>query len=178
MSVPPAFGRDPASRLAVGAGAIAAWFFLIAIALSAYEVAMRYVFASPSSWIHDTTTTLCAVAFALGGAWCMVRREHIRISFLPDKLTGTRRRVVEILSLTVGLFYLAGLTYGVGADAWGSLWRFDFAGRWIPELTPGPPHWPLPTIGKVALAFGSALFAAVCLAQLIRLVMGRPVEGG
>jgi TRAP-type mannitol/chloroaromatic compound transport system permease small subunit len=172
---PPA-RHDPASRLAISIGWATSWLFLVAILISAYEVVMRYAFNSPSTWIHETTTTLCAVGFALGGAWCMVRREHIRISFLPDALSGWRRRLVEILALSVGIFYLAGLAYGVGLDAWGSVWRFDFQGRWVPEATPGPPNWPLPTIVKVALTVGTVLFLLVCVAQLLRLLAGRPVD--
>lgn len=171
-----ATAADPASRLALLLGQGAAWLFLAAVLISAYEVVMRYAFAMPSTWIHETTTTLCAVAFALGGAWCMVRREHIRITFLSDRCGPLGRRVVEVLSLALGLFYLGGLAYGVGADAWGSLWRFDFQGRWTPELTPGPPNWPLPTIVKVALVIGTVLFALVCLMQLVRALAGRRIE--
>jgi TRAP-type mannitol/chloroaromatic compound transport system permease small subunit len=165
---------DPASRASLRIGGAASWLFLIAIAISAYEVVMRYVFNLPSTWIHATTTTLCAVGFAVGGAWCMARREHIRISFVPDKLRPGPRLAIEILSLLLGLFYLAGLGYAVTLDAWGSAWRFDFQGRWTPELTPGPPNWPLPTIIKIALALGTILFALVVLAQLWRAVAGRP----
>lgn len=165
--------QDPASRVSLHIGGAAAWLFLIAIVISAYEVVMRYVFNLPSTWIHSTTTALCAVGFAVGGAWCMARHEHIRISFVPDKLGPKPRRAIEILSLALGLFYLAGLGYAVALDAWGSAWRFDFQGRWTPELTPGPPNWPLPTIIKIALALGTTLFALVVLAQLWRAVSGR-----
>jgi TRAP-type C4-dicarboxylate transport system permease small subunit len=152
------------------------WLFLVAILLSGYEVAMRYAFNAPSTWIHVTTTALCAVAFAFGGAWCMARREHIRVDFFPERAGPRSRRVIETASLLVGLFYLGGLGYGLCLDASGSFWRFDFQGRWTPELTPGPPNWPLPTIIKASLLAGCALFALVCLAQLVRAL--RPAAKG
>jgi TRAP-type mannitol/chloroaromatic compound transport system permease small subunit len=157
-----------ADRIAVAVGRAFAWVFVIAIALSAYEVLMRYAFAAPSTWVHATTTTLCQIGFALGGAWCMVKGEHIRITFVPDMLSGWRRWLVELVALATGVFYLAGLLYAVWLDAKAANWKFGFDGAWAPELTPGPPNWPLPSIGKAALVFGTALFLAVVVQHLIR----------
>ena len=155
-------------RAADAAGFGAAVLFVIAIILQVYEVAMRYLFGAPSTWGLATTTTLCQIGFALGGAYCMARREHIRITFIVDRLAGRRRWLAELLALTVGAFYLAGLTYAAYLDARQSIWRFDFAGAWSPELTPGPPNWPLPSIGKAALVLGAALFLMVVLSQIAR----------
>jgi TRAP-type mannitol/chloroaromatic compound transport system permease small subunit len=157
-----------ADRIAVGAGRAFAWLFAVAIVLSAYEVLMRYAFAAPSTLVHATTTTLCQIGFALGGAWCMVKGEHIRITFLPDKISGRRRWLVELIALATGAFYLAGLLYAVYLDARAAIWKFGFDGAWAPELTPGPPNWPLPSIGKAALVIGTALFLAVVVQHLIR----------
>jgi TRAP-type mannitol/chloroaromatic compound transport system permease small subunit len=169
----PALGADAPpptlmDRLALAVGGVAAWLFILAILISVYEVVMRYAFGSPSSWTLPTTTTLCLAGFALGGAYCMARREHIRISFVPDKLGPRGRWAGELLALCVGVFYLVGLVHAVWLDAKTSVLKFDFSGAWSPELTPGPPHWPLPTIGKLALLAGAALFLAVVAAHLIR----------
>ena len=165
-----------ADRLAKALGQAFAWLFVVAIVLSVYEVVMRYVFGSPSSWALATTTTLCQAGFAFGGAWCMARREHIRISFLPDKLGERGRRFTDLLALCVGVFYLAGLLYASYLDARNSIWKFDFDGRWAPELTPGPPNWPLPSIGKAALVLGTALFLAVVVSHLWRQLAPRRAE--
>jgi TRAP-type mannitol/chloroaromatic compound transport system permease small subunit len=157
-----------ADRFATAIGQAFAWLFVVAILLSVYEVVMRYVFGAPSSWVLATTTTMCQVGFALGGAWCMARREHIRITFLPDKLGPRGRWWTELLALAVGVFYLAGLLYAVYLDAKTSIWKFDFAGAWAPELTPGPPNWPLPSLGKAGLVLGAALFLAVVVTHLAR----------
>jgi TRAP-type C4-dicarboxylate transport system permease small subunit len=161
-----------ADRLAQATGAGAAWLFVAAIALSVYEVVMRYGFGAPSTWVLATTTMLCQIGFALGGAYCMARREHIRITFLTDGMRPRTRAWAEAFSLMVGAFYLAGLTYATYLDARNSIWKFDFAGRWAPELTPGPPNWPLPSIGKAALVAGALLFLAVVLSHLSRHLRG------
>ena len=142
-------------------GSGGAWLFLIAVLLSAYEVVMRYVFNAPSAWIHNTTTTLCVVAFAVGGAYCMIESDHIRITFVLDRTKGRTRHGLEILALVIGVFYLAGLAYALVRLANEAVWRFNFEGRWTPELTAGPPEWPLPSIVKASLTLGALLFLAV-----------------
>jgi TRAP-type mannitol/chloroaromatic compound transport system permease small subunit len=155
-------------RLATRIGQSFAWLFVAAIGISAYEVLMRYAFGAPSSWANPTTTTLCQIGFALGGAWCMVKGEHIRITFVPDQLSPARRWWVELIALATGVFYLAGLLYAVWLDAKAAIWKFGFDGAWAPERTPGPPNWPLPSIGKAALVIGTALFLAVVVGHLAR----------
>jgi TRAP-type mannitol/chloroaromatic compound transport system permease small subunit len=166
-----------ADRLAKAIGQAIAWLFVVAIVLSGYEVMMRYAFGAPSSWALATTTTLCQIGFAFGGAWCMARREHIRISFVPDKLGPRGRWATDLLALVVGAFYLAGLLYATYLDARNSIWKFSFDGRWAPELTPGPPNWPLPSIGKAGLVLGTALFLAVVLSHLWRHLSPRRGDG-
>lgn len=164
-SLPPPTLMD---RIAGSIGSAFSWLFVIAIILSVYEVVMRYVFGLPSTWALATTTTLCQVGFALGGAWCMARREHIRITFLPDKAGAGGRWWLDLIALVIGVFYLCGLLYAVYLDAKISIWKFDFQGGWAPELTPGPPNWPLPSIGKAGLVVGIALFLLVVISHLAR----------
>ena len=58
----------PVDRLRLWLGRTLAWVFLIAVALTAWEVLMRYVFKSPTIWVHDLVITLSALAFIFGGA--------------------------------------------------------------------------------------------------------------
>lgn len=149
-------------------GVACAWLFVASALLAGYEVGMRYVFAAPSSWSQELVTTLCAVSFAFGGARAALAGSHIRITIVPDRLGPRGRLVMEWLSAAVGVFYLSGLLWGVWLQAAESTWRFD-AGRWLPELTPGPPDWPLPALVKGTLVAATALFLAVATRELLRL---------
>ncbi len=158
-------------KLTNALGGALSWWFIAAAIISSYEVVMRYLFNAPSSWVHVAATALCAVPFCFGGAWCMLRGEHISITLIPDRLGERGQRAVEILSLLLGLFYLGGLGWGVWLQAADSALRFD-EGRWLPELTPGPPNWPLPSLIKVSLFLAVLLFLAVTARQLLRLIRG------
>jgi TRAP-type C4-dicarboxylate transport system permease small subunit len=158
-------------RVALAVGRVAAWLFLLAVGVTVYEVTARYLFQAPTSWAHETTTTLCAIGFALGGAYAFARDEHIRITFLVDRARPALRRALQVMALLLGVIYLAGLGYAATGQAVESAWRFDAAG-WAPELTPGPPNWPLPTFVRVALAAGTVLFLA-CVVQRLLLLLAR-----
>ena len=159
------FLRGPFHRIALSLGYASSWLFVIAVGISAFEVVMRYAFNRPSSWAHETTTTLCVIAFSFGGAYCMARNEHIRITSFSEKLSVRTQRLFELVSFLVGLVYLCGLGWGLWLQAKQSIWRFGATG-WTPELVPGPPHWPLPAITKAALLISALLFLAVVVERL------------
>lgn len=159
-------------RLSEAIGRQLAWLFVVATLISAYEVVMRYVFSAPSTWVHVSATAICALAFCFGGPWCMARGEHIRISVLADRLPARLRKLLDLLALSLGLFYLLGLAWGVWLQAADSILRFDGA-AWLPELTPGPPNWPLPAIVKGGLFLSVLLFAGVTGIRLYRLIAAR-----
>ncbi len=170
------FGHPPKTglgRLADRLGSAASWLFMLAVAISAYEVAMRYLFARPSSWAHVTVTTLCAVGFAVGGAYAMARGEHIRISVLSDRFRPGAQRACTLLGLAVGALYLAGLGWGLWLLASESVWRFGDAGDWRPELTPGPPNWPLPALAKALLLLMTLAFLALVAERALAVLRGR-----
>lgn len=160
------------SAIARWSGNLVAWLFLVAVVITAYEVTMRYVFGAPSSWSNPTVTTLCAIGFAIGGAYTMMQGDHIRISVFAERRSTRAQRFLLLAGLAVGAFYLAGLGYGLWIQAEESVWRFGPDG-WRPELTPGPPNWALPALGKSVLLLATLLFLAVVLERFFALLRGR-----
>lgn len=157
------------ARVSHALGEAASWLFVLATVITVYEVTMRYIFAAPTTWVHVTTTALCAVGFALGGAYAMVSGQHVRITSLLDKLPQRMQRPSELLGLACGVFYLGGLAYAAVLQAWEGVWHFE-GKRWVPEAVPGPPHWPLPALTRVALAVGALLFLAMVLQRLVQVL--------
>lgn len=162
-------------RAVLGGGRLLAWLFFVAFAITVYEVLMRYLLRSPTSWVHETTTTLCAIGFAFGGAYAQLRGEHMRVTSLIDRLPAGGRTLAEWLSIACGFVYLAGLSWGTVQQAIESIWRFEglTGSDWAPEPMPGPPGWPLPAIVKTAVAGGALLFLLVLLLQTLRRLRGR-----
>jgi TRAP-type C4-dicarboxylate transport system permease small subunit len=151
----------------VRAGNWLAWLFFVGFVITVYEVFMRYVFKSPTAWVHELTTTLCAICFAYGGAYVMARDEHMRVSTLADRLPNWAQRAAQFLGIACGMVYLLGLGWGAWLQALDAVWRFE-GSQWIPEPMPGPPGWPLPALIKAVVAAFTLLFLCVLLVVVWR----------
>lgn len=138
--------------------------FLAAVALTAYEVVLRYFFNAPTTWVHETTIALTAAAFIIGGAYTLHRRDHIRIGLVFDVLPAPWRRRLGIVNLLIALGYLAALCYGAAVQAGKSLA--------VMETTGTASNLPIPVALKTLLTAGVALMFAQCAIQLWRTLRG------
>ena len=60
------------------------YFYLVIVAITAYEVIMRYVLLQPTIWVHDLAVALCALGFVFGGPVALSARQHIAITALYE----------------------------------------------------------------------------------------------
>ncbi|SES33920.1 TRAP-type C4-dicarboxylate transport system, small permease component [Tranquillimonas rosea] len=89
------------------------WLFAAGIVVAAIilliEVFLRYVFNSPTSWAHETTTFLCGIAFLYGGLFCAARNTHVRVVLIYDALPARLRRIFDVVisaaSAVAALFF-------------------------------------------------------------------------
>ncbi len=93
-----AFGR------AVDAlGVVFAFCFLVSTAIILWEIVARYVFNSPTSWVHETTTFLCGISFIFGGLYALSRDRHIRVVLIYDAVGPRAKRALNVVLSVVGL---------------------------------------------------------------------------
>ena len=156
---------NPDDRLSKQIGEKLSIVFLAAVLITAFEVVMRYVFNSPTIYVHDSAIALSAVGFIFGGAYALQRREHIRISVIYDLLPRPAQRLCDAITLAVTTFFVAVLTYAASKMALTSLKLMETSGR----------AWdvPIPAFLKTMLAVGAALMLAQALVQLWAALRGR-----
>ena len=143
------------------------WLFLIAVAISVFEVVSDWVFNSPTIWVHDLTIILCSACFLLGGAYAMQRREHIRITVLYDHLPPGMKRWVDVASLSLALFYLVMLTWFATGAAIESIGLVERSGRaW---------DFPMPMVVRIFFSLGCILLSLQIASHLYRLIRGLDV---
>lgn len=114
-------GRDPMSRLSRFLGEFLAPLFLIAVLISVYEVVARYLFASPTVWVHEMTILLSAICFVVSGLYSLERREHIRITVLSDRLPPRLRRMLDWLGFALAMIFLVAVAWGGFKLGWQAL---------------------------------------------------------
>lgn len=98
-------------RLVARGGQVVSLLYLFSGAIIVLEIVARYVFNAPTFWVHETTTFVCAISFAYGGAYCLARNKHIRIVFFYDNVSSAARRILDIFLSSVGVVFAATLSY-------------------------------------------------------------------
>ncbi|PIE46020.1 MAG: C4-dicarboxylate ABC transporter permease, partial [Gammaproteobacteria bacterium] len=53
--------------------------FLLIVAITFYEVSMRYIFNSPTIWVHELAMFLGGSLFVVGGAYALANDKHVRV---------------------------------------------------------------------------------------------------
>ena len=156
----PATAHTPVDRMSLWLGRTLAWVFMIAVALTAWEVVMRYVFNRPTIWVHDLVIALSALAFVFGGAYSLQRNEHIRISSLYDRMSPAWRHVCDLLNALAIIVFMAGFGWAACRQALTAIELGETSGR----------AWdvPIPVVLKTALAAGVVLMILQAIVNLRR----------
>lgn len=150
--------RRRIDRLSILVGQKVSHLYILAVAITAYEVLMRYAFRAPTTWVHDATVALSAIAFVLAGPYVQQAGSHIRISSLYERVGAGPRRWIDAVNLAIALLYLVLLGYGATVRAAQSVP--------ILETTGTASDLPTPAILKSVLALGIVLMAVQVLVQL------------
>lgn len=87
--------------------------FALMVCIGTYQIVTRFFFNSPSTVSEELLTYSFTWMSLLAAAYVFGKRDHMRMGFLADKLTGIRRKVLEIV-IELLIMLLAGsvMTYG------------------------------------------------------------------
>ncbi|MGE4373758.1 MAG: TRAP transporter small permease subunit [Xanthobacter sp.] len=146
--------------------------FIFTTAIAVLEVIMRYVFDSPTIWVHETTTALTALCFAFGGAYCLAIDKHIRVVLIYDHVGPAAKRWMDVgisavCTCVCALMSYAsfGMVYKALFTPWGAL-RLETSGSaWNP---------PFPAMVKTFLFLILIVMTLQFLGQLIGHLRRKP----
>lgn len=136
-------------------------FYLVCAVVTAFEVAMRYLFNSPTLWAFEVVMVICASAWVLSGAYVTMRRGHIAITVLYQYTKGWARWWLDLIIQLVALASMCVLVYALWDPMRGAL-------RGGIERSGSSFNSPEPTVLKTLLFVGALLYALQTLANLIR----------
>ncbi len=87
--------------------------FALMVIIGTYQITTRYFFNKPSTVSEELLTYSFTWMALLASALVFGKRDHMRMGFLADKLTGTPRKILEIvIELLVMLLSGSVLVYG------------------------------------------------------------------
>lgn len=108
-------------------------FMMLAIS---YDVAMRYFFNNPTTWVLGITPVLILWITFLGGGWLLRKDGHVRIDIILHSLSPGKRRILTTVNAIVAglawmiLFWFS-LKVSIG-DLRAKIWTTD-----VPSLPSG-----------------------------------------
>ena len=84
------------------------WAIIVLVFGISYEVIMRYLFNSPTSWAFDMSFILYGALFMMAGAYTLSKGEHVRGDFIYQRWNPTTQAKVDLILYLV-FFFLDGL---------------------------------------------------------------------
>jgi TRAP-type mannitol/chloroaromatic compound transport system permease small subunit len=116
---------------------IDAYVLLLAMFLVPYEVVVRYVFNSPTSWSMEMTQFLFCTMVALGGGWVLLKGSHVNVDIIYNRFGIRTRAIISILtSLLVFVFLYLVFRQNLSEALRSLSWRETSASGWNPPLYP------------------------------------------
>ena len=116
---------------------IGCYVLLIAMILVPYEVVMRYIFNSPTSWSMEMTQFMFCTMVALGGGWNLLTGSHVNVDIVYNRFGIRTRAIISILtSLLLFTFLFFVFRQNLLAALQSLAWRETSASGWNPPLYP------------------------------------------
>jgi len=90
--------------------------FAFMVCIGTYQIVTRYFFNRPSTVSEELLTYSFTWMALLASAYVFGKRDHMRMGFLADKITGSARKILEtVIELLVMLMVGGIMVYGGSA---------------------------------------------------------------
>ncbi len=140
-------------------GEYVAYWAMIAVFVYYYEVLARYVFNSPTNWVHESMFLMFGMQYMLSGAYAHREDQHVRVDVLYVKFSPRGKAIADIV--TSVFFFIFILTMVVTG------WRFasDAMNNGEVSFTEwAVQYW----VVKLTIPIGAGLLALQGLSKLIK----------
>lgn len=119
-------------------GRAVSWMCLAMMAVLALEISARYLFNSPTSWAHETTTMLYGTFCILAGVYTHRHHGHVRSEAVYHLFPARGRAVLDVITGGIGLVVFAVFFYVAWEFAYDSWVSNEHSSKstWAPPIYP------------------------------------------
>ncbi|PIE69296.1 MAG: hypothetical protein CSA21_03320 [Deltaproteobacteria bacterium] len=153
-------------RIFIRLGHCISVLFLVVVCISFYEVIMRYVFDSPTLWVHETTSFLVSLALLFGGISCYAAEKHIAMTFIADSFPVMVRWYTVLFVETCTLLFAVMLAYGAFLSAKDAF--ISPFGKFRMQTSGSALDTPFPALNKGFFFFTCIMLIFLVILHLIR----------
>ena len=153
---------DWIDRINGKAGEYVAYWGVVAVFAYYYEVVARFVFNSPTNWVHESMFLMFGMQYMISGAYAYRDDQHVRVDVFYSKFSRRGKAIADIVSsLFFFIFTITLLWTG---------WRFaaDAVANTESSFTEWAiQYWPV----KLTMPIGAALIILQGISKLIKDVL-------
>ena len=151
-------------------GKVASWLTLSIVLLIVINVILRYSMSLGSVWAQELEWHLLAAMILFGVSFSLLRGDNVRVDLFYANYTPQKKYIVDlvsaILTIIIAVFFVKLSINYVGQS---------FS---IGEKSPDPGGIPMRWLVKSLIPIGFSLLALQGFAEMLRVIMNRPNEGG
>ena len=139
-------------------GEFVAYWAVIAVFAYYYEVVARYIFNSPTNWVHESMFLMFGMMFLISGAYAYLTDSHVRVDIFYARMSPRRKAVTDLIT-SVFFFIFAGTLLGTG-------WIFMQDSMGVSEVSFTEwaiQYWPV----KVSIVVGAVLLLLQGVAKMM-----------
>ena len=153
-----AFARG-VDKMVAGLGELVAYWSVLAVFAYFFEVVARYVFNSPTNWVHESAFLMFGMQYMIAGAYAYRGESHVRVDLVYSHLSERGKAMCDVAG-SVLFFVFVGVLMATGwTFAWQSMQAHEVSfTEW------GIQYWPV----KLTIPIGAFLLALVGAARLIK----------
>lgn len=140
-------------------GELVAYWSVLAVFAYFFEVVGRYVFNSPTNWVHESTFLMFGMQYMIAGAYAYRGESHVRVDLVYSHLSPRGKAICDFIGsifffIFIGVMLWTGWTFASQAMAAGEV---SFT-EW------GIQYWPV----KLMIPVGALLMLLVGIARLLK----------
>ncbi len=146
-------------RLSLVTGEFVSFWAVIAVFAYYYEVMVRYVFNSPTNWVHESMFLMFGMQYLIAGAYALLTESHVRVDIFYARFSPRGKALSDLLT-SVFFFIFAGTLLVTG-------WIFasdSIAQREVSFTEWAIQYWPV----KCTIVIGAALLLLQGIAKFAR----------
>ena len=150
---------DAIEWLNIKTGEFVAFWAVISVFVYYYEVIARFVFNSPTNWVHESMFLMYGMQYMLAGAFAYQCDQHVRVDVFYVKLSPRGRAIADIITSVFFFIFILTMLWT------GSKFALDAVNNREVSFTEwGVQYWPV----KLMIPIGATLMALQGLSKLIK----------
>jgi TRAP-type mannitol/chloroaromatic compound transport system permease small subunit len=140
-------------------GAFVAWWAVVAVFAYYYEVMARYIFNSPTNWVHESMFLMFGMQYMLCGAYAYREDQHVRVDVVYTHFSRRGKAIADIVTSVFFFIFVITMLWT------GARFAMDAVNVGEHSFTEwGVQYWPV----KLMIPIGAFLLALQGVSKLIK----------